>query len=247
MIEIRHLDNAPIVEAVIDFRVNIPTELSAQIFSSFGSDFTSKYPKKESLTSGQIEFQIEAGKPVVKSNVDQGIQGYIYKSADGKDVAQFRIDGFTFSRLHPYTSWDKVFKEASTLWALYCSKFVADMPIVKRIAVRYINRLDIPAKSSLEKYLTAPLGPPKELPQEMSEFLTRMVIKDGELTANIIQALDKSPKPDHVGVILDIDVYKENNNGFDISNVLSEFEKLRNLKNRIFFANITEEIVRLCK
>ena len=247
MIEVRHLDNAPIVEALIDFRVNIPTEFNVQIFSSLGSDFASKYPKRESLTSGNIEFRIEDGKPVVKSNVDKGIQGYIYKSADGKDVAQFRMDGFTFSRLNPYTSWEQVFGEASKLWDLYCSKAASDPVTVTRIAVRYINRLDIPALEDLGEYLKAPLKIPEELPQEISEFLVRVVIHESELTANIIQALDKSTKPNYVGVILDIDVYKQNQNGFDITNVLSEFTKLRDLKNRIFFASITDKMGKFCK
>ncbi len=42
---------------------------------------------------------------------DEGIQGYFYKSDDGKNIARFRKDGFTFSRLKPYTDWESVLVE----------------------------------------------------------------------------------------------------------------------------------------
>jgi uncharacterized protein (TIGR04255 family) len=246
MVKQKHLEKAPIIEALIDFRVNLPTEFTVDTFSNISDDFTRKYPKKESLVSGEFEFKIEEGKATMKPPIDKGVQGYVYKSDDDKNVAQFRIDGFTFSRLSPYTSWDEVFSEASGLWKLYCSK--SSPSLISRIAVRYINRLDIPASlTNLRKYLTAPPEVPKKLPQQMNKFLTRVMIQEDDITANIIQALDKSLKPEHIGVILDIDVYKVNKKGFDIEKIPPEFDKLRELKNLIFFESITEEMARLCE
>ena len=40
------------------------------------------------------------------------VDGYVFTSADGKQVVQYRLDGFTFSRLRPYTRWEEVFAEA---------------------------------------------------------------------------------------------------------------------------------------
>ena len=75
----------------------------------------------------------------------------------------------------------------------------------------------------------------------MSQFLTRVVIHDADITANIVQTMKSSPKLDHIGVILDIDVFKLKEAGFEESSIWPEFEKLRDFKNRIFFESITEK------
>jgi len=241
----RHLNKAPITEAIIDFRVILPSGFEPQEFSNLSVDLSGRYPKNEPRRIITGAFGMEKGKPFIETPEDKGIQGYIYKSEDEKNVVQFRLDGFTFNRLYPYTEWESVLSEAKNLWQLYSSKSKPEL--ITRIAVRYINRLDLqlPIKD-FEEYLTAPPKIPASLPQEVSRFLTRIVIHDADITANIIQSLDKSPKPDHVGIILDIDVFKiKEKSGFDKVNVWTEFEKLRELKNRIFFESITEKTARL--
>ncbi len=240
----RYLRNAPIIEAIIDFRVTLPSHFNPEDFSSFSRELSDRYPKNEPRRVFAAAFGIKEDKPFVEEPEMKGIQGYIYKSGDEKNIAQFRIDGFTFSRLNPYTEWESVFSEAKSLWELYSSKSLPEL--ISRIAVRYINRLDLPQQmKGFEEYLTAPPPIPESLPQEASHFLTKIVIHEGDIKANIIQALTKSPKPEHIGVILDIDVYKANKLGIDESSVWSEFDRLREMKNRVFFESITEKTARL--
>lgn len=242
----RHLRNAPIIEAIIDFRVKLPPAFNPEDFSSFSRDLSDRYPKNEPRRIFTGAFGIKEDKPFIEKPEIRGIQGYIYKSEDEKNIAQFRIDGFTFSRLNPYTEWESVFSEAKNLWEIYSSK--SSPELISRIAVRYINKLDLPLKmKGFEEYLTAPPQVPESLPQKVSQFLTRVVIHEADITANIIQALDKSLKPDHIGVILDIDVYKGSKLGINESSVWSEFGRLREMKNRIFFGSITEDTARLYK
>ena len=231
----RHLKNAPIVEALIDLRVNVQPEFDAGEFLKLSKELSDRYPKfkPRKLITGAVG--LHAGKPFVQPPEDKGIHGYIFQSTDDKEIAQFRKDGFTFSRLHPYTEWENIFSEASRLWNLFCSKTPVDM--ITRIAVRYINRLDLPLPmNDFAEYLTAPPKVPKSLPQALSQFLTKIVFQEADITANVIQTLDKSHKPDHVGIILDIDVFKMNSDGFDKETVLSQFGQLRTFKNRIFFS-----------
>lgn len=242
----RHLNNAPIIEAVIDIRVNLPPAFNPEEFLSFSEHLSGEYPKNEPRRIFTGAFGIKEDKPFIEEPVIKGIQGYIYKSEDEKNIVQFRIDGFTFSRLNPYTEWQSVFSEAKRLWGLYSSK--SSPELITRIAVRYINKLDIPlSMNDFKEYLTAPPEVPGSLPQGISQFLTKIVIHEEDITANIIQMLDKSIKPDHIGVILDIDVFKVKKLGFDKESVLLEFNQLRDFKNRIFFESITEEMARLCE
>ena len=182
----------------------------------------------------------------IEPPADKGFAGYRFTSQDKKEVAQFRIDGFTFSRLSPYTKWIEVINEAKLLWQSYRSK--AQPQIINKISVHYINRLDIPLPiRDFEDYLTASPSLPKALPQALSEFLVRLVVHDDDLTAGIIQTITRSPKAEHLGIIIDIDAFKSDKKGIKDKDIWKEFSRLHELKNRIFFELITNKCVRLFK
>ncbi len=240
----RHLKNAPLTEALIDIRVSLPSIFDPKDFLSLSNDISEKYTKNEPRQLFTAACGVEEGKPFTQPIESKGIHGYICKSEDGKDIVQLRIDGFTFSRLNPYSEWETVLLEAKRLWGLYSIKCLPEL--ITRIAVRYINRLDLPLPmGDFAEYLTAPPLVPDSLPQGVSQFLTRVVIHDADITANVVQTMKSSPKASHIGVILDIDVFKLKETGFEESSIWPEFEKLRDLKDRIFFESITEKTARL--
>ena len=115
--------------------------------------------------------------------------GWVYR-ADAA-VAQFRVDGFTFNKLEPYTTWENVFGEAARLWQIYAQ--TAQPLEIARLAVRYINRLRLPGPAELGQYLEAPPVLPPPIPQAVREFLTRIIVEDGNgASAILIQALEAS-------------------------------------------------------
>ena len=119
---------------------------------------------------------------------------------------------------------------------------------MSRLALRYINRLNIPLPiEDFSLYLTSPPVIPPDLPQEVSSFLTRVVLHEStvSLAANITQALEQGLDPNSVTVILDIDAYKTGEfdpHGAEIAEVL---EALHHFKNRVFFSSLTEAALRL--
>jgi uncharacterized protein (TIGR04255 family) len=242
----RHLKNAPITEAVIDFRTKLPSEFNIKDFLSLKQEFRDRFPKIQERRFIKSEFKIPDGTHVPTIKKDEGIHGYFFRPEDGKKVAQFRIDGFTFSLLKPYTEW-KIFRdEAIELWKFYLDKSLPEA--LTRIALRYINHLEIPLPiTNFSEYLTAPPNVPKDLPGDISGFLSKVVISDPKLdiSANIIQALEKSINPNYIIIILDIDVYKQKDFGIKNGDIWSTFDKLRDFKNEIFFNSITEKTARL--
>ena len=248
MAEYRHLDNAPITEAIIDLRARLLSGFQVKEFSSLRETLHDRYSdvKETRLITGA--FGIRAGKPVVQPPEDKGVDGYLFKSADNTKVAQFKKEGFTFSRLKPYTHWEDVLAEAKNLWKFYVAK--ASPELVTRIAVRYINHLKIPLPiNDFSEYLTVPPRVPDNVPQNVGSFLSRVVVRDLQLdiAANITQALEKGVDPNYATIILDIDVYKRGEFDVDGDDIWPIFMQLRDLKNRIFFGSITEKTVRLFK
>lgn len=130
--------------------------------------------------------------------------------------------------------------EAQPFWDIYVSEI---HPVqVTRLALRYINVIEIPEKMfELEKYLAEPPKTPEGLPSIMEEFLSRVVIGFPEFDAKAIitQAPQPSTSPDVSSILLDIDVFRLVNllpNSQDIWTILG---KLRDLKNMIFEKYIT--------
>lgn len=155
MQEYLHLKNAPITEAIIDFRVKLHPDFQVKEFFSLKKELHEKYPtvRERKMIEGTLE--IRDGKPIQTLPVDKGLYGYFFESNDGKNVAQFRKDGFTFSRLKPYTRWEEVIQEARTLWNKYVK--ISSPEYVTRIATRYINHLNIPLPiAGLSDYLASP-------------------------------------------------------------------------------------------
>jgi uncharacterized protein (TIGR04255 family) len=244
MIAPRHLARAPIKEGLIDLRVVLAEQTAVEQLDSLYPSISEDYPKKELLLTGGIEIRIDATEART-GPVNRRQTGYRYTSRDGKHVAQFRVDGFTFSRLEPYETWEAMRAEAVRLWNLYSQ---AAKPIeITRVATRYINVLRIPLPiTDFGKFMTAPPHVPDSLPQGVSSFLTRLVIHEPSLRADCIitQALEGTAE-EVADIVLDIDVIVKR--AFDISRneYWDVLEQLRHFKNKVFFASITERTAEL--
>ncbi len=245
--EYPHLSKAPIVEAVIDFRVKLPSDFKLDAFQPLRTQLAEDYPGFEEQQIVEQIIKQTPGSAAEFSTRLSGIHGYRLLSKDGKNVVQLRRDGFTFSRLNPYTRWDEVFTEAWRLWGMYVE---AGRPAeVSRIAVRYINRMLFPPPfSNPEEYLKAPPMTAEGWPTEMSAFLTRVVMHDAEseVSVNVIQALESQiPGQTSVALIFDIDAYDDVMLPSDDVTIRERFGKLREMKNRVFFNGLTTRAIDL--
>lgn len=242
MAEYSLLKNAPITEALIDIRVRIKEDFSVERFLLLYDAIVDKYPQKKARHKWEGRFEFKKGETPISASTET-VDGYIFTSADGKQLCQARIDGFTFNKLKPYDKWETFRDEALRLWQLY--KGVIS-PEITRVALRFINKIDIPLSPQtvldFDDYLTAGPNVPKGLPQGIGSFLTRIVIHDPDIDAVTIitQAFEQIVDPKFVPIIFDIDVFKQRE-------VMSEeeawrtLEKLRHFKNKIFFESITEK------
>ncbi len=238
------LKNAPITEAVVDIRVKVADDFDVNSIDFIHDLLIDKYPEKqEQVIQG---FKITNLDGSLKHD-DLKIQnnGYRYISKDKKQVVQARLDGYTFSRLQPYPNWNEIRDEAFNNWKFYKE---ITKPSITRVALRYINNLQIPMPiNDLSQFLTSPPNVPKGLPQGINSFLTRIVLSDDKINANIIitQALDKIIDPKVAPVILDIDVFKLKQDGFSENEAWSVIEELRSIKNEVFFQSITQKLKEL--
>lgn len=238
----RRLSKAPITEAVFDFRVTLPADFATETLSGVYGQLNDRYPIKEEMRSFEAIFEVKAGKamtPLTHSD-SSAFAGFLFKSADGRNIAQFRRDGFTFNRLAPYTNWDELEPEALRLWSVYLASAKPD--VVDRVALRYINRLRLPPQGNLETYLLVTPPSIPGAPAVLNSFLNRQSRHDpvSGYMGNIVQNLEANLGGDNTLLTVDIDVYKAGGLGMHAADLRRVLGDLRRLKNDIFFGMVTD-------
>lgn len=226
----------PLVEALLDIQVD-PGTLAVETLLKCQRNIKSEYPDRKDARYATAEFSF--GRKV-SSSASSESAGYIFTSPDKKQLFQTKLTGFTFNRLAPYLGWSSFLKEAERLWEEY--RGVAHPRGYKRVALRYINRFDIPAETiQLETYFRTYPEVSRELPQLMAGFFFQFNLPIAEIrsTATITQTAVQSPAPGTTSVVLDIDLYRTE--ALPPGDELwALFETLRIWKNKIFEACITD-------
>ena len=159
---------------------------------------------------------------------------------------QFRNDGFSFSRLAPYETWEAVREEAEGLWQLYRARL--DPSYATKLTVRYVNHIRLPNPlPEIGDYFLGMPALPDEWPQVVSSFVYRQTLHDQPKghSANVMHALVDDVDEERLGVIFDIDAYAQGPLALSEESLWGTLEQLRNLKNRIFFSGITTQALEL--
>ena len=238
------LKNAPITEALIDLRVEAPVGTSMSLIDKLRGEVRDRYParKRMMLFEGQMSIGDQVG-----ASARQRELGDVFTSEDGKQIFQARMDGFTFSRLRPYGTWEELRDEAQRLWKIY--KACVNPLKITRVAVRYVNRIDVPlAKINYEDYFQTNPAVSPTLPQGLSSFFMQLQFPQPDFAGLAILNLMATPPhvPGTTSVILDIDVFKEEPMGFvSESDAWELLEQLRKRKNEFFFQSLTQKALDL--
>lgn len=243
-----HLPKAPIQESLLDIRVELPAHIKFENLAEVREAVSDDYPKCRTRRrfTGQLSFG--GNEPSRAAVTQEGPDGYLLTSKDGLQVMQARLDGYTFSRLHPYQEWEKLRDEARRLWELY--RDMLGPSEITRVAVRYINRIEIPTPvGDLKQWILTGPEIARDLPQELDGYFFRVHLRFEQPKgfANITQHIDPTDKQGSVSLILDIDVFLPVELSPSDPSAWDRMEELRTIKNRIFFESITDKLKELFK
>lgn len=238
---VRHLANAPIREALIDIQVNLPPDFSAVVFRDLRDTVGPNYPRVVESTKQETTIEFNAGTLAAATSNESGLHAVQFISERGESVAQFRIDGFTFNKLRPYTDWASIFPEAMRLWAIYSSS--AKPANIARVAVRYINEFSVPSGlTRLSPYMRLVPQVPSGAPGKPKSALSRVVTEDAGSGLASIVTYSMTEKADSKvsDVILDIDVLCTHVRGTSTKDIEPVLAELHEVKNRIFFESVSD-------
>ncbi len=237
-----HLEHAPIIEAIIEIKCppevpwkedTIPDEAAKRLQGYQFWDSRSEY-------SQSVNFKDNVPVPETMDKV--GWKGVRYRSDDEKYVVAFNRDGFVFSRVGSYETWEQFSAEALRVWKVYES--IAKPSDVHRIGLRFINRIPLPGTPvDLDDFIYPGPQPPRDLGFPIASFLHKdtFTVPGHPYLINIVRT--ESPAPSRgievdYAIILDIDVYFQEVFEIDDSKIQGHLENMRILKNEVFWGII---------
>lgn len=228
----------PIAEAVIDLRVELPSDIDLSTLANIHASLKESYPKQreQHRVLGTMSFGDQVNTSAAQKRI-----GYVFSNPESKQFFQARIDGFTFSKLAPYQGWDNFCAEARRLWDIY--RAAVHPNAVTRIAVRYINRLDLPLPiEDFKDYLRTVPEVSAGLAQGLSSYFMQLQLPQDDLKALLFlnETLLEPSSPQLVSVLLDVDLFRTVDLPADEEGIWALFSQLRIRKNQIFEACITD-------
>ncbi len=215
------------------------------MFNAIAEELKDEFPIKEEQRNFEAKIEVRDGRVVSPRVETSAFGGIRLATADRKTYAQFRPDGFTLNNMTTYMGGDRLLAKALTLWEALVAHTAPQ--VVSRVALRYINRLELPLKTgdTFTRYLISPPGLPEGAPSQVSQFLSRIVGHDEgrEATAVVIQQLKQPEDGQPVAITVDIHVFREGDFSVDSPSLRRILDSLRMLKNETFFSLLTEETV----
>lgn len=230
MSEYEVFPNPPIVEAILTFSYPMLTDLE-DLAKKFHSAVEDNYP---TFSPFHPEPSVPAKEPPSVRLI----------SADGLNVISIGRRGFSYHRLRPYIAWDDFKGRARDAWDCF-SRF-SEPEEISGLALRYINRIDLPLGQDWARYLLMRPEIPDAIDTGIQQYLMVLHLQDLGVpaTGTVAQVCEATPDPRVIALLLDITVRTPPEARFfaqDAESVWEMIHRLRTYKDRLFFEGITEK------
>jgi uncharacterized protein (TIGR04255 family) len=237
--------NAPIIEATVTFSATFGTPLTSDDLERYGPLVAHVLPNQQKREEFETAVRIEANAPIFQNTTHQFLA---YSSADEKDIAQVRLNSFSFSRLKPYTRWTEFLAGALTGWRVYRDIFKPKT--VSRISLRYLNQIDLPNPFTVEKYFMTRILLPRGVPHVVTDAMFSCSISDqNNISSHVTFFVNRqTATTDSVSVMFQVESRRDltdADNGDDSINII--MEQLRECKNKLFFRSLRKETKEMFK
>lgn len=242
----------PIVEAIVDIDCELPPGVNLSDLEVSASDsLRDSYPQLQKRLLQQVQIRQQGDAAPEHEFSNGGLDTLLFRSADNRQLTQFRSSGYSFNRLAPYEGMDVYLPEIKRTWENY--RTIARPLRIGKIGLRTVNRIALPLNTEggveLETYLQTGPRLPKVAGRALSftGFLNQHQIVDQDTghQANIALAIE-GKKEGKLILLLDIDAFDlRPRETLEWTEIVPVINSLRNLKNELFFNTITKECLNL--
>jgi uncharacterized protein (TIGR04255 family) len=238
---VRHLSRAPITEALINFQADASAHWDP---SRIRKELSEAWPE-HAVIEDQREFlfKIQPANLVHPEVEGAPVDRFVFRSKVVPTAHQVRREGYIFSQLKPYETWESLISKAKQGWEIY--RAVAKPQELHSVAIRFLNLLEFPLEGFRpEAFFTTPPTVPPNLNWRIHGFQHITVFEVPDSPCIVHTRLSRSfaaGKAGNISVGLDIEVVLKESlatAGRQVDDVLDEMHRL---KNCCFFHLLTEQ------
>ena len=230
------LAKPPVVTAIFQLKFDNGS-VNVDDYLKFDIVLKRLFPKRNENLESSLSLgpatRIPLGKAQISGVTNTRRTGYIYFTTDQKEKLSLSEIDITYTTEKPYEGWivfkEKVLKILSTL------STVLENVTIRRSSIRFINQFKFDEFSDPSAYFNSQIF-------STGEGLLYPLIRYGfKLTYDIDEGVysivnqNAEHLPDKFVYIFDIDVLDRNNLLFELNTIDDTLEKLRSIKNKIFF------------
>lgn len=247
--EWRTLGNSPITMALFQMKF-AKGDTKLDDFLIHEEQLRESLPYRKDNIEASINFHSSPplGTSKITGTSNAHIQSYTYLSEDKKSKLIIGEELFTYIDEHPYKGWDTFKPNIRKYIELYAS--ILKDHTISQISLRYINQFIFGSFENPTEYFKTLVSTTEEenqLPFPLLRYGFKLVfnVPDTEIHSVVNQNLvnDISNKYYY---LFDIDVVSKKNQIFGTQAILDCIDEIREIKNTIFFTNVTSKTLDLC-
>lgn len=232
---------APLVEALCEFHFEAGRPWDLTVPGLFYDKIRNEFPEKRQQNMVSFEVQAEP-QGLTHSVASGGIARMQFLRPGGEALVQVGPDNLTINHFKPYPGWPDFKKIIARILAEY--REVAHPKGVRRVGLRYINRIEIPSTSvDIDEYIRASPKIPEPIPQIFATWVQRVEIPYESVNAML--ALQSGslhgPKRPHVVFMLDLDFFTLRPEAITLDTAVDWIEMAHNEVENTFEACITPQ------
>lgn len=195
----------PVVEAVCEFRFEASQPWDWTIPGLIYDRIKSEFPKKRQ--QNVLEVAMQPGEGKISQEVKAGIAKMQFLREDETALVQIGPDLLAVNHLRPYPAWP-TFKTL-ILKQLQIYREVANPKSLKRIGLRYINRIDMRETDfTVEEYFRALPNLPDPVPNIFASFMVRIEVPYEDIKSRLTFVFGTPPvKAEKPSFMLDLDMF----------------------------------------
>jgi uncharacterized protein (TIGR04255 family) len=241
------LAKPPVVTAIFQLKFDIGSlkvEDYLQHENVLKRDFPQRSENIESSLSLSPVTKIPLGKAQVSGVTNTRRTGYVYFTTDQKEKLSLSESDITYTTEKPYEGW-KVFKD-KVLKILKTLAPIMKNVTLRRTSIRFINQFKFDEFDDPTVYFNSQVfSTENAMPYPLMKYGFRLTY---DVEEGIYAIVNQSAEhlPEKFVYIFDIDVLNRNNLLFEINTLDKTIEGLSDIKNKIFFENITERTLETC-
>jgi len=243
------LKNPPIVVALFQMKY-AATDLELNRFLSCDTKIKHRLPIRKDSGHVGINFvdkSIPLGMSKTTVTTDAQIRSYTYFSADQKSRLEISTDTITFIDENKYSDWEH-FKELTKSYLSIISDVLSNCEVT-RTSIRFINRFTFDNFDNPQEYFKTLISSAEnnQLPYPLRQYGFRLVMDtpNTDIYSIVNQDIENVPTNKYI-YTFDIDVLDKQHLFFNVNTIVENIEVLRDVKNEIFFNNLTQKTLDLC-